>query len=297
MNDPDSPSVRDTAAASRSPLAWIRALFGRPSQHPPSTAPAVPDGLCVYAIGDIHGELETLNRLLEMIDQDRLRRSHLRPLLVFLGDYVDRGPNSRGVIERLSSGPLPGVECRFLLGNHEEAMLAFLEDPTGNAEWLRFGGAETLASYGVPPSVGVTGRARCEALRDALAAGLPEPHLAFLRGLEKIIAIGDYAFVHAGIAPGRRLARQRPEDLLWIRAPFLSSNLRHERVIVHGHTVVDAPEILFNRIGIDTGAYATGVLTGLALSDTRQDIIQSAPKPVSRGSPTGAEYRDDTDDR
>lgn len=275
-------SERFTATAPRSLFARIRALFAPPSPSRAAESPAVPDGICLYAVGDIHGERGALDRLLTMIDQDRQRRSHLRPLLVFLGDYVDRGADSCGVIERLSSGPLPGVECRFLLGNHEEAMLAFLDDPVANAEWLRFGGAETLASYGIPPSVGITDRTRCEALRDALAERLPTRHLEFLQGLEHLLVIGDYAFVHAGIAPGRRLDRQRQEDMLWIRTPFLSSTLRHDRVIVHGHTIVDEPEILFNRIAIDTGAYATGVLTGLVLFGNHRDIIQSGPRDHSR---------------
>jgi serine/threonine protein phosphatase 1 len=239
----------------------------------------VPEGLCIYAVGDIHGEMGALDRLLTAIDRDRRQphRRHLRPLLVFLGDYIDRGADSRAVIERLCTGPLPDVDCRFLLGNHEEAMLAFLENPAGNAEWLRFGGAETLASYGIPPSVGITDRSRCQALRDALLARLPDPHLAFLHGLEPLLVIGDYAFVHAGIVPGRRLDRQKRDDLLWIRAPFLTSNQRHERVIVHGHTIVDEPQLLFNRIAIDTGAYATGVLTGLVLAGGDRDILQSEP--------------------
>ena len=236
---------------------------------------ALPEGICVYAIGDIHGERRLLERLLERIAEDiaATQASGARPLLVFLGDYVDRGHDSRGTLERLSSRPLAGVDCRFLAGNHEQAMMDFLEKPETSADWLHFGGVETLASYGVRVSAG-GGGSHLRGLRDRLAERLPEAHRRFLGALEPSFALGGYLFVHAGIRPGRRLDRQKLDDLLWIREPFLSSTRRHERVVVHGHTVVDRPELLPNRIGIDTGAYATGVLTALKLVGDQRDILQ-----------------------
>jgi serine/threonine protein phosphatase 1 len=253
---------------------------GAPAAGSPPEAPA---GLCVYAVGDVHGQRRELERLMALIGADAGRvgaESGLEPLVVFLGDYVDRGPDSRGVLDMLCDmearfGAGAGMACRFLAGNHEAAMLDFLRDPAAGAEWLNYGGAETLASYGVRASVGTTDPARCRALRDALEERLPDEHRRFLDGLEPLVVLGDYAFVHAGIRPGQPLDRQRPQDLLWIREPFLSWNKRHEKVIVHGHTVVDEPEFLHNRIGVDTGAYATGILTALVLHGTVQRVVQT----------------------
>lgn len=267
----------------------LRSIFG-PLAHrtaagrtAASAPPAAPDGLCLYAIGDIHGERRCLERLLAAIGEDAGRRQAedgLQPVLVFLGDYVDRGPDSRGVLDRLcamaaEAAAGTGPACRFLLGNHEAAMLDFLREPAAGAQWLSYGGAEALASYGVRASVGIADAARCRALRDALEERMPEEHRAFIESLELMAVFGDYVFVHAGVRPGVSLERQRPDDLLWIREPFLSSPRRHEKVVVHGHTVVDEPQILPNRIGLDTGAYATGVLTAVALHGTHQRTLQA----------------------
>jgi serine/threonine protein phosphatase 1 len=255
------------------PKGW----FSRWRQPPPAESPRVPDGLRVYAIGDIHGHREALDRLLEMIAEDIARHGtdDVTPVIVFLGDYIDRGCDSQGVIERLVRGPLDGVACRFLLGNHEAVLLQFLEQPAAAAEWLEYGGVETLASYGLRASVGIREAARCTALRDRFLENLPDDHRAFFGALEPMVVLGDYVFVHAGIRPGRRLHRQRPDDLLWIREPFLSDPRRYEKVVVHGHTVVDQAELGGNRIGIDTGAYVTGVLTTLVLQEDRQCLIQA----------------------
>lgn len=245
--------------------------------------PSAPEGLCVYAVGDIHGEHRCLERLLAAIaaDAERCRTEEgLQPLIVFLGDYVDRGPDSRGVVEQLltmaaSSSAGTGPSCRFLLGNHEAAMLNFLRDPPAAAEWLSFGGVETLASYGVRASAGTTDPARCRALRAALEDRMPVAHRLFLDSLEAMVTLGDYVFVHAGIRPGVALDRQKVEDLLWIREPFLSSQRWHGKMVVHGHTVTDRPQILPNRIGLDTGAYATGLLTAMALHGSNGRVIQA----------------------
>ncbi|HYD69840.1 metallophosphoesterase family protein [Azospirillum sp.] len=259
------------------------AMGGRAGGAAGGNAPAAaPDGLCLYAIGDVHGERRCLERLLAVIDRDagqRREEEGLQPLLVFLGDYVDRGPDSRGVLDllcaRAAAAAGTGPACRFLLGNHEAAMLDFLREPAAGAEWLNYGGAEALASYGVRASVGIADAARCRALRDALEERLPEEHRAFLESLEPMAVLGDYAFVHAGVRPGVPLERQRLEDLLWIREPFLSSPRSHGKVVVHGHTVLDEPQVLPNRIGLDTGAYATGVLSAVALHGTHRRILQA----------------------
>lgn len=242
-------------------------------------APAMTEGVRLYAVGDIHGESALLDRLLSIIAQDMAGRADRRAVLVFLGDYIDRGPDSCGVLDRLAGAPLPaplaGAETRFLAGNHEAAMLDFLADPINNARWLDFGGAAALSSYGVRASVGVRDRKRLKELRDQLADRLPDAHRRFLKMLENWASYGDYAFVHAGVKPGRALSRQRRDDLLWLREPFLSSSLRHEKVIVHGHTIVDAPEIHPNRIAVDTGAYATGVLTAVVLDGTERSFLKT----------------------
>lgn len=240
----------------------------------PAQPPSIPAGYLVYAVGDIHGETALLDRMVDLIRADAGDHPPSRIVLVFLGDYIDRGPDSRGVLDRLTGNPLPGANLRFLLGNHEAVMLDFLSGGVGGAEWLRFGGVETLASYGIA-AAGAPTPVRLAQLRDELEAKLPPQHLHFLRGLENSCVTGDYAFVHAGIRPGRPLDAQIPEDLLWIREPFLSDPRPHGHVIVHGHTVTPQPDLHPNRIGLDTGAYATGVLTALRLMGTEQRILQA----------------------
>lgn len=239
-------------------LSRLRALFG-------STPPVAsgPDGCCVYAIGDIHGERRLLDRAREAIRADAAGQS---AVVVFLGDYIDRGPDSRGVLDCLSEPDplLDGVTRRYLLGNHEQALLDFLDDPEATAAWLDFGGIETLISYGVPAH-GQPNPTRRRQWRDQLDTALPDRHRAFLSSLETMVTLGDYAFVHAGVRPGVAMDQQSRDDLLWIREPFLSSTRWHGRRVVHGHTVTLQPDVRDNRIGIDTGAYASGRLTVLAI--------------------------------
>jgi serine/threonine protein phosphatase 1 len=242
-------------------------------RQPAVTPPCVPPPWLVYAVGDVHGESDIFERLLAAIATDAATIPEAKPVLVLLGDYVDRGADSRAVIERLAGPLLPGFACHRLRGNHEAAMLEFLRDPIRGAPWLAFGGVETLASYGVRVSVGTSDPARCRQARDQLAANLPDHHRGVLDSLKTHVTIGDYFFVHAGIHPGRSLARQRVEDMLWIREPFLGSNRRHEKMVVHGHTIVTAPEIRTGRIGIDTGAYVSGTLTALVLWGKEQRFL------------------------
>lgn len=198
-------------------------------------------------------------------------------VVVYLGDYVDRGPDSAAVLDCLAAPAPAGWQRRFLRGNHEAAMLGFLAAPEANLAWLEFGGMETLGSYGVrlPRTGSLAERAR--QMAEDLARAVPAEHLAFLAGLEWSVDLGDYLFVHAGIRPGRPLARQKPEDLLTIREPFLSSRAWHGKVVVHGHSMTPRPELLANRIGVDTGAYAGGPLSCIILEGEAQRVITSDP--------------------
>lgn len=232
-------------------------------------------------MGDVHGRLDLLDPLLERIRLDAADLEPAnRPVLVFVGDYVDRGAASRGVIERvieLEAGD--GFEVRALKGNHEEALLAFLADPAFGPTWIEHGGAQTLSSYGVtPPILRMDGEAWDKA-RDALAEAMPPAHLAFLRRLELTAVIGDFLFVHAGVRPGVPLEAQREPDLLWIRQDFLNASGPFGKIVVHGHTPAEAAFLGEHRIGIDTGAYATGVLTAVRLEDDDRRLIQVGARP------------------
>jgi serine/threonine protein phosphatase 1 len=238
---------------------WLRRLAGeRPKR------PKTPEGTRLYAIGDIHGRRDLLDRLLGLIETDAAQGNGPKTL-IFLGDYVDRGPSSNEVVERVSTLDLPGWDLVALRGNHEQILLEFCENSEVYRAWREFGGAETLLSYGVRPptfdKVEDFERARVE-----FTALLPATHLHFLRSLSNSHVAGDYFFVHAGVRPGIALDRQVAEDLLWIREDFLLSDLDFEKVIVHGHTPVEKPVIRSGRIGIDTGAYATDCLTAVVLS-------------------------------
>ena len=253
----------------------LRRLFARavaPAARGPDTG-----GALIYAVGDIHGRLDLLDELMAQIGADAAaRRGAERPILVFIGDYVDRGPQSRGVIDAVLHLEEEGVfEVRALKGNHEAQLLAFLEDPREGPAWLEFGGAETLLSYGVIPPISRTDIETWEAARVALVAAMPAAHRAFLDRLELAVLCGDYVFVHAGVRPGVPLEEQNEHDLLWIRDDFLSSTRPIEKVVVHGHTPEPEPYIGRYRIGIDTGAYATAKLTAVRLSGTEQTILQA----------------------
>lgn len=229
----------------------------------------------MYAVGDVHGEVALLRDLMEQIRRDAAVTSGGdRLAVVFLGDYVDRGPDSSGVLDLLLDEPLPGAEHRFLLGNHEQVMLDFLTDPERAAGWLDYGGIMTAESYGVRMPVPRDAASRA-AFRDALAAALPAAHRDFLDRLETLVVYGDCAFAHAGIDPQRPLSEQRVDDLLWIRDTFLRWPAPFEKRIVHGHTIRPTPEILPNRIAVDTGAYASGVLSAVALSGERVRVLQA----------------------
>jgi len=230
-------------------------------------APAsLPPGQRVYAIGDVHGCLDRLQTMHELIAEDLAARPAEEAVLVHLGDYVDRGPDSAGVVARLAAGaPLPDVPTVNLMGNHEHMMLAALA--TGETEttelWLANGGADSLQSWGVPRS----------AQPREWPSYLPMPHLMFLRDLAMRHEAGGYLFVHAGIRPGIPLDRQSRHDLMWIREPFLSFKEPLGTVVVHGHTPRQEPVVRPNRIGIDTGAVMGGLLTCVVLEEDRLGFI------------------------
>lgn len=253
--------------------------FLRPKVRQPSTDAT--GGRVIYAVGDVHGQLELLNQLLDIIAADfaALKRSD-RPALVLVGDYVDRGPMSKGVIDRLIalrdvSEERGAFELRTLMGNHEQTMLSFLDSPEAGPAWVEFGGGETLASYGVSRPAPRAEPQAWQAAQVALQRNIPSEHVAFLRGLELSAVYGDYLFVHAGVRPGVPLDRQDPEDLLWIRGDFLSQPHRLDCVVVHGHTPDEEPFIGPSRINVDTGAYATGVLTAVRLDGGAPTILQA----------------------
>lgn len=236
----------------------------------PAFAPA--PGSRIYAIGDIHGCRAELDRLLTMIDADDATRGAAETELIFLGDLVDRGPDSAGVVARLIELAHARPRVRFLKGNHEEMFLHAL----GGAKdalrmFCRVGGKETVLSYGI-------GRAEYDSLdypqlAERMAALVPPAHRAFLEGFEDMIVSGDYAFVHAGVRPEVPLDEQKPSDLRWIRESFLDYRGTYPKMIVHGHTITPDVDRRPNRIGVDTGAYASGRLTALGIEDHQTWIL------------------------
>jgi serine/threonine protein phosphatase 1 len=231
-----------------------------------ASVPAVPAGQRIYAIGDIHGRLDLLDQLLRMIRLDDEEQGPVeRRTLIFLGDYIDRGADSRAVIDRLLTGLPDDFESICLKGNHEEILLSSLTDPLTIPMWLANGGGATLESYGVTRGDDAGLPFRPQHISAALGEALPRRHLEFFRSLPISVIFGDYLFVHAGVRPGTPLDAQEDEDCLFIREPFLSHRGGFGKVVVHGHTPVLQPEVRFNRIGIDTGGVFTGRLTALRL--------------------------------
>ncbi len=217
----------------------------------------------IYAIGDIHGRRDLLDRAIDAIARD-VDAHGPAALTVTIGDYIDRGPDSCGVIDRLAANPFP-TPYVAIKGNHEDILETFLADPDAGPYWRGQGGHETLQSYGVRVG-GFTGPSYAKA-RDALRRAMPPAHIEFLRSLKMSHSRGKYFFCHAGVRPRVPLDRQSEQDLLWIRDDFLACTKDFGKVVVHGHTPVEEPEVLPNRIDIDTGAFATGRLTCVALEE------------------------------
>ena len=268
-----SAQIRDLYDAAVS--AWYRVLDSldadkRTKPIEPVVVPGapalVPEKRRVYAVGDVHGRADLLQRLLNDLNADAAQGDFAgRPILVFLGDYVDRGFQSKDVLDLLLSSQMSRFETYFLKGNHEAAMLQFLEDPTLGPRWAEYGGVETLVSYGVQPPRMRSSIEEWTRASEELNEALPEAHRHFLSHLDLSVRIGDYVFVHAGIRPGTPLEHQAEHDLLWIRGEFLEDKRPLGVVVVHGHTPATGPFRDSRRIGIDTGAYLSGKLTAARL--------------------------------
>jgi len=224
-----------------------------------------PSGSRLYVVGDIHGRLDLLLRLYDRIVEDARKEPIGDRRVFYLGDYIDRGPSSREVLEFLMDPRREALPATHLLGNHEAMLLQFLEDSSIGTEWLAYGGLATLMSYGVNLKGEGSTDQKLAAAQRALIENLPASHKEFLRGLPTHASAGDYFFAHAGVRPGVPLERQTDSDLIWIRDEFLASQDFHGKIVVHGHSYRTEPEVRPNRIGIDTGAYATGRLTCLVL--------------------------------
>ncbi len=254
----------------------MRSWFSKWGRSRPDEASAsVPAGTVVYAIGDIHGRLDLLQRLEDEIRRDAGDVDADRRLIICLGDYIDRGDHSREVIEHLLQGAPASFERVCLIGNHESYLLRFFDDSSVGPSWLANGGHETLLSYGVTPPVWTDMNRSAGKMQADLRAHLPQPHEAFLRSLAVSHREGDYLFVHAGVRPGVPLDEQDPHDLMWIRDEFLTDKSDFGAVVVHGHSVRSEPENLANRIGVDTGAYATDRLTCVVLWEDQRRFLST----------------------
>ena len=236
---------------------------------------SAPDNARVYAVGDIHGRADLLGRLHDLIRVDAAPFHDLRKVIIYLGDYVDRGPSSKGVLDYLINSSLPGFETFHLKGNHEDMLLRFLDDAQVGLNWTMVGGDATLMSYGALDESRLRGSMDFETIQKRFLEQLPQAHLEFLQNLGFFHVEGDYLFVHAGVRPGRPMEDQDEMDLIWIRDDFLQSTADHGRVVVHGHNITHEPDIWPNRIGIDTGAYATGRLTCLVLESAGRSFLNT----------------------
>jgi serine/threonine protein phosphatase 1 len=245
--------------------------------------PSLPAGVRIYAVGDIHGRLDLLNELLMRIHDDIASRPTIRPVSIFLGDYIDRGPSSRETIDRLMEHAETS-ESVFLKGNHEQIAINCLRDRALFDHWMRLGGVETLLSYGISPK-GYSDEGQIVRLQAAFHDALPQTHFRFFRDLQNSFACGDFFFAHAGVKPNVELSDQKESDLLWIRKEFLSSNADFGKIVVHGHTPTREIEVGPNRINIDTGAFATGRLTCLVIDESSLSVIDTHENAGEKGRP------------
>jgi serine/threonine protein phosphatase 1 len=257
---------------------FLRKLFSPSTSRSARKAPRGKGGARAYAVGDVHGCLHLLDELLAKIEADLAERPVSEAFLVLVGDLIDRGPDSAGVIERLRRYSQPSVRTIFLMGNHEEYFVRVLSGERGVLDhWMSYGGRQCVESYGLSPDE-LAVLPEGEALMQ-LRRTVPEGHRRFLKGFGDTFRFGDYLFVHAGIRPGVLIEEQTSADLRWIRGPFLDDPGDHGFVVVHGHTIVDEVEERTNRIGIDTGAYRSGVLTAVVIEGSDRHFLSTgAPK-------------------
>ena len=264
-------------------MTFLRSLF---SKQDDGSGPKVSAGDRAYAVGDVHGRLDLLKEILEQVQADNAGRAPARTFLIFLGDLIDRGPSSAQVLEWAKAYRPDWARLVFLCGNHEEVLLRLLRgDHELIRDWLRFGGAECAESYGI----NAAGLKRMEPGRavSMIRKHVPDDHQSFLKGLYDTFRLGDYLFVHAGIRPGIPLHEQNQGDLRWIRQGFLESPDHHGFVVVHGHTICEEVDVRENRIGLDTGAYRTGVLTAIGLEGTDRWFLQTGAGSGSRSRAGG----------
>lgn len=259
----------------------LKNLFGGKAHSDTVTVPA---GERIYVVGDIHGRADLLRQLHQMIADDAASRGWARNQLIYLGDYIDRGPDSRGVITLAMSDSPPGFSKLHLRGNHETMLLEFLEDPRRGSAWLNIGGDAVLREYGIEAPSEFSQTAHLARAATMLAEALQPHELAFLQNLKPCHRAGGYFFTHAGVRPGVPLDTQLEQDLVWIRAPFLNYNNDFGAVVVHGHTICNEIEIKPNRIGIDTGAHATGKLTCLILEANKRWFLQTGHQQLTASS-------------
>lgn len=229
----------------------------------------------IYAVGDVHGCLRETEKLLSQIKVHNDYRPPLKTYIVFLGDLIDRGPDSRGVIELLMDFPLSSIEPLFILGNHEEMMIrGLLGEPEILPDWLRYGGFACAESYGIPRSA-LDGQ-ESQVIEHILRSAIPKTHVEFLSGFLESVRFGDYLFTHAGIRPGVLPERQVAREMRWIREGFLDYRGDHGFIVVHGHTITEEIDIRSNRIGLDTGAYKTGVLSAICIEEEHVSFLATA---------------------
>ncbi len=237
-----------------------------------------PQNTRIYAIGDIHGEIDLLKQIHQYIIEDLNSAAQRKIVMVYLGDYIDRGPASSQVVEYLLSDPLkiicPGLSKIFLKGNHEDFLLRFIDHKDIGTDWLANGGSATLKSYGIE-ATNWDEQLNLKAAQNEFVSILPEAHLEFFQSLQYYIELGGYLFVHAGIRPNIALEDQNPIDFVWIREPFLSSSVDHGKYVIHGHSIFIEPDLQSNRMGIDTGAYRSGCLTCAVFEDKTVRFLQT----------------------
>jgi serine/threonine protein phosphatase 1 len=258
------------------PLGRVKRVFAKffSSSRREKRTPKVPQGSRVYVIGDIHGRADLLEILHLLVLEDARHNPAERRVIIYLGDYVDRGLDTVEVIAALLGPPPEGFERVCLKGNHEAMMLDFLDDAAAGPGWMELGGKATLLSYAVGIEGSFTAVEEMVKAQAQLLKKMPPAHLDFLGQLRLTHVEGDYLFVHAGIRPGVAIDEQVEQDLLWIREPFLSSTAEHGKIVVHGHTIAGGkPDVTKRRIGIDTAAYATGALTCLVLSGEERGFV------------------------
>jgi serine/threonine protein phosphatase 1 len=259
-------------------------IFSRPSLPPAKFI----EGRIGYAIGDVHGCVDLLAAMLNAIEERAKNEQNEAgpPIVVFLGDYVDRGANSAGVLDLLLSARPSNCERRYLRGNHEQAMISFMDNPVANKRWVLLGGAETMMSYGItPPGLASASDEDWAGAAAALKDKVPPVHLEFLAGLERYIELGGYVFVHAGVDSGIALADQPDEVLYWSRAQFIADKRPFSHVVVHGHTPTQRPFRDKRRIGVDTGAYASGTLTAARFEGEEVTFLSVSSVPQRRLEP------------